>query len=90
VRNKRLAVVDDAISAGSAVRGTYTELRAHGAEPVVIGALLLLGSATTAFFEQRGVPIEAVARRPFELWPPADCPLCASRVPLEDLASPTA
>ena len=89
VRGKRTAVVDDAISAGSAVRGTYMALEAGGARPVVIGALLVLGSAASPFFVERGVPVEAVARIPFELWPPDGCPLCGSRVPLEDRTSAT-
>jgi orotate phosphoribosyltransferase len=84
VRDKRCAIVDDAISAGSAVRATYTELQGHGAEPVVIGTLLLLGTAASPYFAERGVPIEAVARIPFELWVPAECPLCASGGALED------
>src|SRR5919107_1434591 len=43
VRGRRLAIVDDVMSAGSALRGTCAELVAHGAEPVVAGALLVLG-----------------------------------------------
>lgn len=35
VRGKRLAIVDDVMSAGSALRGTYSELLTHGAAPVV-------------------------------------------------------
>ena len=84
VRDKRLAIVDDAISAGSAVRGTYAELQGHGAEPVVIGALLVLGTAASPYFAERGVPIEAVTRVPFDLWVPAECPLCASGQALTD------
>src|SRR5881409_3137438 len=84
VRDKRFAIVDDAISAGSAVRATYTELQGHGAEPVVIGALLVLGSAASPYFAERGVPIEAVSRVPFDLWVPAECPLCASGQALAD------
>src|SRR6266550_912185 len=84
VRDKRLAIVDDAISAGSAVRATYAELQGHGAEPVVIGALLVLGSAASPYFAERGVSIEAVTRVPFDLWVPAECPLCASGEALED------
>jgi orotate phosphoribosyltransferase len=84
VRDKRLAIVDDAISAGSAVRATYAELQGHGAEPVVIGALLVLGSAASPYFAERGVPIEAVTRVPFDLWVPAECPLCASGQALTD------
>jgi orotate phosphoribosyltransferase len=89
VRDKRLAIVDDVMSAGSAARGTYTELKAHGAEPVAIGALLVLGSVGERFFAAEGLPVEAAARRPYDLWPPAQCPLCAAGMPLEDLAWPT-
>jgi orotate phosphoribosyltransferase len=87
---KRLAIVDDVMSAGSALRGTYMELQAHGATPVVAGALLVLGSAGASFFAEHGVPVEAVARDDYELWLPADCPLCADGLPLEDVASPAA
>ena len=90
LRGKRLAMVDDVMSAGSALRGTYAELQAHGAAPVVAGALLVLGSTGAGFFAQRGVAVEAVARQDYELWLPADCPLCAGGLPLEDVAAPAA
>jgi orotate phosphoribosyltransferase len=82
-RGRRVAVVDDAISAGSAVRGTYAELRAHGAEPVVIGALLSLGSAAERFFSEQSVPVASVAQLEYELWLPESCRLCAAGLPLE-------
>jgi orotate phosphoribosyltransferase len=88
VRGKRLAIVDDVISAGSAVRGTYKELREHGAKPVVAGALLLLGSAALSFFAQEGLPVESATQLPYEMWIPSECPLCASGVPLEDVTLP--
>jgi orotate phosphoribosyltransferase len=90
VRGKRLAIVDDVMSAGSALRGTYAELRGHGAVPVVAGALLVLGAIGASFFAQEGVLVEAVARQDYELWLPAECPLCAAGVPLEDVAAPAA
>jgi orotate phosphoribosyltransferase len=83
---KRFAIVDDVMSAGSALRGTYADLRAHGANCVVAGALLVLGSAGGDYFAREGIPVEATARRDFELWEPARCPLCAAGVPLEDMA----
>jgi orotate phosphoribosyltransferase len=83
---KRVAMVDDVMSAGSALRGTYTELREHGAIPVVAGALLVLGSTGADFFAQQQVAVEAVAREAYQLWLPVECPLCISRVPLEDVA----
>lgn len=90
VRGKRLALVDDVMSAGSALRGTYAELRARGALPVAAGALLVLGSAGADFFAGEGVAVEAVARDRYELWLPEECPLCAAGVPLEDVAAPAA
>jgi orotate phosphoribosyltransferase len=90
VRGQRLAMVDDVMSAGSALRGTYEELQAHGARPVVAGALLVLGSTGAEFFSQRDVAVEAAARDDYQLWLPAECPLCAGGVPLEDVAVPVA
>ena len=87
IRGRRVAMVDDVMSAGSALRGTYAELRSHGAVPVVAGALLVLGSAGADFFAGCGVAVEAVARDEYALWPPAECPLCARGVPLEDVAA---
>ena len=88
VRGKRLAMVDDVMSAGSALRGTYSELQAHGAVPVVAGALLVLGSTGADYFAQHNVAVEAVCRDDYELWLPSECPLCAAGLPLEDVARP--
>lgn len=86
VSDKRIAIIDDVMSAGSALRGTYAELRAHSAQVVVAGALLVLGKTGADFFAQEGVPVEAVARDDYALWLPADCPLCASGLPVTKLA----
>lgn len=83
---QRVALVDDVMSAGSALRGSYVELLAHDALPVVAGALLVLGSTGASFFAAQGVPVAAVARDDYELWLPPDCPACASGLPLEDAA----
>jgi orotate phosphoribosyltransferase len=90
LRGQRIALVDDVMSAGSALRGSYTELQAHGAVPVVAGALLVLGSMGAAFFAQCGVAVEAVVRDDYEMWLPSDCPLCAAGLPLEEVAGPPA
>ncbi len=84
---KRVAIVDDVMSAGSALRGTYTELREHEALPVVAGALLVLGSTGADFFAQQGVAVEAVIREDYQLWLPGECPLCLGGLPLEDVAA---
>ena len=88
VRGRRVAMVDDVMSAGSALRGTYAELQTHAALPVVAGALLVLGSKGADFFAENGVALEAVARDEYDLWLPANCPLCAAGLPLEDVAQP--
>ena len=85
VRGKRVAIVDDVMSAGSALRGTYAELQARRAQPVVAGALLVLGEVGAAHFAELGVPVEAASRDAYELWMPADCPLCANGLPIEDV-----
>ncbi|HEY7636222.1 MAG TPA: phosphoribosyltransferase family protein [Gemmatimonadales bacterium] len=84
VSGRRIAIVDDVISAGSAVRGSYAALQACGAHPVVVGALLLLGSAAERHFQSEGLPLNVVSRMDFDLWVPAECPLCAAGIPLED------
>ena len=86
VRGKRVAMVDDVMSAGSALGGTFTELKVHAAQPVVAGALLVLGVAGADHFKTLGIPVEAVARERYDLWLPESCPLCDADVPLEDVA----
>ena len=43
LQGKRVAIVNDVISAGSAVRGTLADLEACGAETVAVAALAVLG-----------------------------------------------
>ena len=82
VRGKRVAIVNDVINAGSAVRGTYTDLLADGARPVVVGTLLTLGELFAPMIAGWKISLESVATLPNALWPPAECPLCRSGVPL--------
>ena len=87
VYGKNIVIVDDVINAGSAVRGTFAALRACGAQPVVIAALLALGDSAPRFFADQDVPVESLAHLPSGLWLPSECPLCASQMPLEDPAA---
>ncbi len=88
VRGKAVAVVDDAISAGSAVRGTLAALEANGAKAVAMGALLVLGTQAEHFCREQGLALEYVTQLPYEVWLPTECPLCASGVMLEDMGAP--
>lgn len=87
VRGKRTAIVNDVINAGSAVRGTISDLEACGAQPVVIATLVVLGSWAPEYSKARGLALETIATLPNEIWAPADCPLCRNSVPLVSAAS---
>lgn len=86
INGKRVAMVDDVMSAGSALRGTYSELRSHAAEPVVAGALLVLGTTGLKYFAEEGVKVEALGREDYDIWLPAECPLCAAGAKVEDVS----
>jgi orotate phosphoribosyltransferase len=83
VRGKRVAIVNDVINAGSAVRGAFSDLQARGASIVAIGALLALGDSIDAFAAEHHIALEFLKRMPNNLWAPAECPLCAKGEPLE-------
>jgi orotate phosphoribosyltransferase len=86
LRGKSVAIVDDAISAGSAVKGTHADLLACGAKPVVCGALIIFGDRAEQFAADQGLALESAARMSFGMWLPTDCPLCRSGVPLETVS----
>jgi len=78
----RVAIVDDAVNAGTAVRACGDLLRDAGAVPVAVGALLGLGPASGAVAAAMSVPFHAVATLDSQAWPRGQCPLCADGVPL--------
>ena len=84
IRGERIAILDDMISAGSSVRATASELAAAGATTVAVGTIVLLGDPATEYFSARGIPLVALHRDEFNLWPPAECELCRLGAPLEN------
>ena len=78
VKGKRVAIVNDVISAGSAVRGAFSDLQAIGANIVAIGALLALGNSIAGFTSEHRVALEFLNQMPHNLWTPSECPLCAA------------
>jgi orotate phosphoribosyltransferase len=90
LRGRRVALVDDVMSAGSALRGTHAALQAAGAIPVAAGAILILGDLGAGYFAQQQLPLAAVLREDYELWAPAVCPLCMAGEPLENTGTPAA
>jgi orotate phosphoribosyltransferase len=80
---KNVAIVDDVINTGSAIRGTLAELQSLGARTVVIASLLVLGDMGKKYFAERNIPIRRISELPNAIWRPEDCPLCASQIPLD-------
>jgi orotate phosphoribosyltransferase len=89
VRGRRIAIVNDVISAGSSVRGTIASLLACGARPVAIGALVVLGDSPARLADEHSLALEALASLSASVWVPAECPLCADGSPLSQ-APPSA
>jgi orotate phosphoribosyltransferase len=83
LRGLRVAIVNDVINAGSAVRGTLKALRDCGAEVVVLAALAVLGGSAARLAADAGIGLETLATLPNEIWIPAECPQCARQVPLD-------
>ena len=88
VANRRVAIVNDVINAGSAVRGTLADLRAAGAIPVAIGALAVLGAPASRLAADNDVPLESLVALDNELWTPAACPLCGQGIPFTHPSNP--
>jgi orotate phosphoribosyltransferase len=84
IEGRAVAIVNDTINAGSAVRGTYFDVKKHGGRPVAIGALAVFGEAADRFTVDEGLALEALARFPNVIWTPEECPLCERNVPLQD------
>ena len=87
VRGRRVAIVNDVIGAGSAVRGTIVDLAACGARTVAIGSLAVMGPSAAALAADRGVALECLSSLSNTIWIPSECPLCARNIPLSSVTS---
>ena len=83
----RVAVVDDAVNAGTAVAACLREIRDRGAVPVAVAALLSLGEASATVPERMRVPFYAAGTIPSRAWPAGQCPLCTAGVRFTDPAA---
>lgn len=82
IRNRSVALVDDAISGGSATLASMQALRHAHATVATVACLLQLGDVGAGRLESAGAPIYSVARRPLVSWLPDECPMCRRGVPL--------
>ena len=81
-KGKRVAVVDDAISAGSAVQASLADLESSGAVPVALGALIVIGPRAAALAAERHLALEWLVDVPNPIYVPTDCPMCALGAPM--------
>ena len=80
----RVAIADDAVNAGTAVRACAGLLRRRAAVPVAVAALLSLGPASATVAEAISVPLYTAGQIQSQAWPAAQCPLCAGDIPFTD------
>jgi orotate phosphoribosyltransferase len=82
---RRVALIDDVINAGSATKATLAAIEAAGGKVVTVGALLTLGDVGTSLFSAKGIPVESLETRANPIWAPTACPLCAAGTPLDHI-----
>src|SRR3982751_2166007 len=70
VEGRKVAIVDDVMSAGSALRGTYLELASYEAHTVIAGTLMSMGPVGLRYFNENGVTVAAVVHHEMMLWKP--------------------
>jgi orotate phosphoribosyltransferase len=80
----RVAIADDAVNAGTAVRACTALLDDRAASVAAVAALISLGPAREAWTQAPvPVPFYAIEAMPSRVWPASRCPLCADGVPLD-------
>lgn len=84
IAGKRVAIVNDVINAGSAVRGTYEDLNACGANTVVLATLLSLGDSPKLLADQWDIDLVTIGSQPNSLFTREQCSMCADEVPLDN------
>lgn len=84
IRGRRVAIVNDVINAGSAIRGAAADLAECGAELAGIACLMTLGTAAAEFAGQCRVPLFQLVAHEMRLWQPQNCPLCQAGVAIDN------
>lgn len=78
---ERVAIIEDVMTTGKSVAEVIDVVRALGAQPVAIGAVVLRGKADLP------LPVRALLELPLNDYAPDRCLLCAQGVPLTDPGS---
>jgi orotate phosphoribosyltransferase len=78
---ERTLVVEDVVTTGGSAAEVYDLVRASGAEPLGVGAVVDRSAGALRF------PFRALARLEFAVHDPERCPLCTRGVPLQSPGS---
>ena len=79
VVDRRVILIDDLIVSGDLIRPLLQSVEAHGGEVIGIAALWNVGDPEIA-----GHPVFGLLNTVYDVWPQADCPLCAAGEPAID------
>lgn len=82
---ERTLIVEDVITTGGSATEIVELVRAVGAEPVGIGALIDRGDPARP--PSLGAQLKSLLQLEVSSWEPAECPLCAAGEPLADPGS---
>lgn len=82
---ERTLIVEDVITTGGSAAEVVALVRAVGADPIGIGALIDRGDPARA--ADLGAELRALVKLDVGSWEPSSCPLCADAVPMDDPGS---
>ena len=77
----RVLIVEDVVTTGMSVREVIDVVRGYGAHVAGVGVIVKRGDADF------GVPTHALLDLPIVSYAPAECPQCASGLPIDDPGS---
>ena len=83
--HERTLVVEDVVTTGGSAREVVGLVRAAGATPVGVGALLDRSDGTEGL--DLGVPFRSLVRLETTSWASEECPLCRDNMPVDDPGS---
>ncbi len=76
---ERVLVAEDVVTKGGRVQQTIDLVKSFGAIPVGVAVLVDRSTAPVDF----GVPMTALLKLSLETYDPANCPLCAQKLPID-------
>lgn len=77
-KGEKILVAEDVITKGGRVQQTIDLVRSYGGNPVAVAVIVDRSSGAVKF----DIPHKSIMKLELPAYEPADCPLCASKIPL--------